>query len=57
MVARSYGGPPIWMWEIHRRSRPLEVRIYGDGFGLEAVAKVLGEKALRQFLEGLAKEQ
>jgi hypothetical protein len=57
VVTRSYGDPPIWMWEIQRRSRPLGVRIYGDGFGLEAVAKVLGEKALRQFSEGLAKEQ
>jgi hypothetical protein len=45
------------MWEIQRRSRPLEVRNYGDGFGLEGVAKVLGEKALRQFLESLAKDQ
>jgi hypothetical protein len=57
VVTKSYGDPPTWMWEIQRRSRPLGVRIYGDGFGLEAVAKVLGEKALRQFLEGLAKEQ
>jgi hypothetical protein len=57
VVTRSYEDPPIWMWEIRRRSRPLGVGIYGDGFGLEAVAKFLGEKALRQFLEGLAKEQ
>jgi hypothetical protein len=45
------------MSEIQRRSRPLGVRIYGDGFGLEAVAKVLGDKALRQFLEGLAEQE
>jgi hypothetical protein len=56
VVTRRYGDPPTWMWEIQRRSRPLGVRIYGDGFGSEAVAKVLGEKALRQFLEALAKE-
>jgi hypothetical protein len=54
VVTKCHGQPPAWMWEIQRRSRPLGVKIYGDGFGSEAVAKVLGEKALRQFLEGLA---
>jgi hypothetical protein len=57
VVTKSHGDPPTWMWEIQRRSRPLGIKIYGDGFGSEAVAKVLGEKALRKFLEGLAKEE
>jgi hypothetical protein len=57
VVTKSYGDPPAWMWEIQRRSRPLGIKIYSDGFGSEAVAKVLGEKSLRQFLEDLAKEQ
>jgi hypothetical protein len=57
VVTKRQGDPPTWLWEIQRRSRPLGVKIYGDGFGSEAVAKVLGEKALRQFLEGLAHEQ
>jgi hypothetical protein len=57
VVTKSYGNPPAWKWEIHRRSTPLGVKIYCDGFGSEAVAKVLGEKALRQFLEGLGSEE
>ena len=44
------------MWEIQRRSRSLGIKLYGDGFESETVAKVLGEKALRQFLENLAEE-
>ena len=56
VVTKSHGTPPAWMWEIQRRSRPLGIKIYSDGFASEAVAKVLGEKALRQFLEDLAKE-
>jgi hypothetical protein len=57
VVTKAHGRPPAWTWEIQRRSRPLGVRMYGDGFGSETVAKVLGEKALRQFLEGLANEE
>ena len=57
VVTKNHGNPPTWMWKIQRRSRPLGARIYGDGFGSEAVAKVLGEKALRQFLENLANEE
>ena len=56
VVTKAHGNPPAWMWEIQRRSGPLGIRIYSDGFESEAVAKVLGEKALRQFLEDLAKE-
>ena len=56
VITKSHGDPLTWMWEIQRHSRPLGVKIYGDGFGSEAVAKVLGEKALRQFLERLAQE-
>jgi hypothetical protein len=55
VITKPHGDPPTWMWEIQRRSRPLGVKIYG--FGSEAVAKVLREKALRQFLEGLAQEE
>jgi hypothetical protein len=57
VVTKSHGDPPTWMWQIHRRSRPLGVKLYGDGFGSEAVARVLGDKALREFLEGLANEE
>jgi hypothetical protein len=45
------------MWEIRRRSKPLGVRLYGDGFKSEAAAKLAGEKALREFLDGLVQQQ
>jgi hypothetical protein len=37
VVTKAHGHPPAWTWEIQRRSRPLGVRIYGDGFGSETV--------------------
>jgi hypothetical protein len=46
-----------WSWEIQRRSKPLGVRLNGDGFKSESAAKLAGEKALRQLLDGLAEEK
>jgi hypothetical protein len=46
-----------WSWEIQRRSKPLGVRLDGDGFKSEVAAKLAGEKALRDFLDGLAQEE
>ena len=46
-----------WSWEIQRRSKPLGVRLDGDGFKSEFAAKFAGEKALRDFLDGLAQEE
>ena len=46
-----------WSWEIHRRSKPLGVKLYGDGFKSEPAAKLPGEKALRRLLDDLAQEQ
>jgi hypothetical protein len=46
-----------WSWEIQRRSKPLGVRLNGDGFKSESAAKLAGEKALRNLLDGLAQEE
>lgn len=46
-----------WAWEIQRRSKPLGVRLNGDGFKSEFAAKLAGEKALKVFLGGLAQEE
>jgi hypothetical protein len=46
-----------WSWEIWRRSKPLGVRLHGDGFKTEFAAKLAGEKALRELLDGLAQEE
>jgi hypothetical protein len=46
-----------WWWEIRRRSKPLGLKLYGDGFKSEPAAKLAGEKALRTVLDGLAQEK
>ena len=52
VVTRRGGRPGAWTWEIQKRSKPIN----GDGFNSEFAAKLAGEKALREFLDGLAEE-
>ena len=47
--------PAVWQWEIHRRSRPLGVRLYGAGFVSQAGARLAGETALKALLREMAK--
>jgi hypothetical protein len=47
----------LWAWEILRRSKPIGVRLYGDGFTSEQAAKLAGEKALVELLERLRQEE
>ena len=47
----------LWAWEILRRSKPIGVRLYGDGFTSEQAAKLAGEKALVELLERLHQEE
>jgi hypothetical protein len=44
---------PRWMWEIQRRSKPLGVQLYGEGFSSQSAAKLAGEKELREILDRL----
>jgi hypothetical protein len=44
-----------WRWEIHRRSRPLGVRLYGTGFVSQAGARLAGETELKALLREMAK--
>jgi len=53
----SVGKPPEWRWEIKRRSKPLGIKLYANGFKSESAAKLAGEKALRELLDGIAREQ
>ena len=54
VLSRS-GDPAVWQWEIHRRSRPLGVRLYGAGFVSQAGARLAGETALKALLLEMAK--
>jgi hypothetical protein len=47
----------LWAWEILRRSKPIGVRLYGDGFTSEQAAKLAGEKALVELLARLRQEE
>jgi hypothetical protein len=46
-----------WRWQIHRRIRPLGVKLYEDGFALETEARRAGEKALRELLADIVREK
>jgi len=48
--------PSSWSWEIHRRSRPMGIRLLGCNFRSEKAARLAGEEALRKLLEHLAQE-
>jgi hypothetical protein len=43
-----------WAWEIHRRSRPMGIRVLKATFKTEIGARRAGERALLDFLEGLS---
>jgi hypothetical protein len=49
--------PHPWAWEIKRRSQPLGVRLRDNGFQSQASAEFAGNRALKEFLEALVKEE
>jgi hypothetical protein len=53
----SSGKPPQWQWEIKRRPKALGIKLYANGFESENAAKLAGEKALRELLDSIAREQ
>jgi len=53
VVVRRTSESWVWTYEIHRRSKPLGVRLYHDGFPSESAAKMAGERLLRRLLDGL----
>ena len=56
-TTRRGGNPQRWGWEIRRKSKPLGVRLTGDGFQSEMAAQFAGKKALAHFLSELSKEE
>jgi hypothetical protein len=48
--------PPQWQWEIKGRPKPLGIKLFANGFKSEHAAKLAGEKALRELLDGIARE-
>jgi hypothetical protein len=49
--------PERWSWEIRRKSKPLGVKLTGNGYQSESAAQFAGRRALTELLAGLAKEE
>jgi hypothetical protein len=54
---RGENHPDRWSWEIRRKSKPLGVKLTGNGYQSESAAQFTGRRALTELLAGLAKEQ
>lgn len=55
-VKVSADGNRTWVWTIERQPLPLSVNLSKGGFRSEKAARLAGEKALRQLLDGIEKE-
>ncbi len=47
-------GRNAWCWEIRRKRRPMGVRLWEGGFHSHRAAHSAGQRALEDFLNGLA---
>jgi hypothetical protein len=45
-----------WGWEIHRRSRPLDDRVFRVNFNSSAAAKLDGARALNELLDRMVRK-
>lgn len=46
-----------WSWEIRRKSKPLGVKMTGDGYQSDTAAQFAGKRALADFLSDLLEEE
>jgi hypothetical protein len=51
------GHPDPWSWEILRKSKPLGIKMTGDGYQSDTAAQFAGKRALADFLSDLLKEE
>jgi hypothetical protein len=57
VTSRRGQNPDRWSWEIHRKSKPLGIKMAGDGLQSEMAAQFAGKQALAKFLAELSKEE
>jgi hypothetical protein len=57
VTSRTDERPERWSWEIRRKSRPLGIKMAGDGYQSDAAAQFAGKQALAEFLVDLSKEE
>jgi hypothetical protein len=57
ITSRRGEHPDRWSWEIHRKSKPLGIKMAGEGFQSDSAAQFAGKQALADFLSDLSKEE
>ena len=57
VTSRRGQSPDRWSWEIRRKSKPLGIKMTGDGFQSDTAAQFAGKQALAEFLADLSKEE
>jgi hypothetical protein len=57
ITSRRGEHPDRWSWEMRRKSKPLGIKMTGDGFQSEMAAQFAGKRALADFLSDLSKEE
>jgi hypothetical protein len=57
ITSRRGQKPDRWSWEIRRKSKPLGIKMTGDGFQSDTAAQFAGKQALADFLSDLSKEE
>jgi hypothetical protein len=57
ITSRFSTHPERWGWEIRRKSKPLGIKMTGDGFQSDTAARFAGKRALDDFLSDLLKEE
>jgi hypothetical protein len=57
VTARRGQQPERWSWEMRRKSKPLGIKITGDGYQSDTAAQFAGKQALADFLAELSKEE
>jgi len=57
VTSRRDERPERWSWEIRRKSKPLGIKMTGDGFQSDTAAQFAGKQALAEFLADLSKEE
>jgi hypothetical protein len=57
VTSRRGNLPERWSWEIRRKSKPLGIKMTGDGYQSDTAAQFAGKQALAEFLADLSKEE
>jgi hypothetical protein len=57
VTSRHGQQPDRWSWEMRRKSKPLGIKMTGDGYQSDTAAQFAGKQALAEFLADLSKEE